>query len=228
MKPDFRRQQDLLVPEEFTLPVRIIGVGGIGSWVALCISKMGCLNPTLVDSDHAEPHNIPNQFYRVEGDIGRPKVEALREHLKVFSGAEAEIICAKAPSDNVPLDGIVISGVDSMQARKEIWKAIRWNPQVSYYLDGRMGAFILELYTIRPCDEEDVAFYEETLVGDDEVPDLVCTAQAIAFTVFSMAGEVGAQVYKILKREPFPWKIWRDMLTGVYLTETASERKECE
>ena len=78
---DYWRQLDILQPDDLVRPITIIGVGGIGSPVALALTKMGCRRLTLFDPDTIEPHNLPNQLYRLR-DVGRPKVEALADLLR--------------------------------------------------------------------------------------------------------------------------------------------------
>ena len=62
--------------------IHIVGCGAIGSHVAEQLTRMGCSNIHLWDFDTVSPHNITNQIYNVN-DVGKPKVEALEEHLKL-------------------------------------------------------------------------------------------------------------------------------------------------
>jgi len=65
---------DLKIPES----VAILGVGGIGSWVALDLALVGAKRLILVDPDLIEPHNLNRTPFRQQ-DIGKPKVQALAE-----------------------------------------------------------------------------------------------------------------------------------------------------
>src|SRR5207244_2983363 len=85
--PDYWRQLDLITPGELKLPITVVGAGGIGSPTALALAKMGCSRLTVYDPDLVEPHNLPNQFYRLK-DSARPKVEALRDLIRSFTGLE--------------------------------------------------------------------------------------------------------------------------------------------
>ena len=80
------RQLDLVKPEALETPVHLVGCGGIGSFVALALAKLGCPHLCLYDDDRVEEHNVPNQLFRLS-DVGRPKVEALAEVLR-FSGSQ--------------------------------------------------------------------------------------------------------------------------------------------
>lgn len=60
--------------------VVVIGAGGFGSWLAHHLGIVGIGTLTVVDFDTIELSNIGRcPFYRVE-DIGRPKVDVLREY----------------------------------------------------------------------------------------------------------------------------------------------------
>src|SRR3989304_1851615 len=86
---DFLRQLELVPPEALETPVAVVGCGGIGSFAALALAKMGCRHLTLYDDDKVEEHNLPNQLYR-PADVGRPKAEALAEIVRAFTGTAPE------------------------------------------------------------------------------------------------------------------------------------------
>jgi sulfur carrier protein ThiS adenylyltransferase len=61
--------------------IGIAGVGGIGSNVAVNLVRSGIASLKIVDFDRVEPSNLNRQFY-FHDQIGRLKVEALRENLQ--------------------------------------------------------------------------------------------------------------------------------------------------
>lgn len=67
--------------------VAIVGIGGVGSWVAeaLARSGVGCL--TLMDLDDICLTNINRQIHALANTIGRPKIEAMAERLLQINGA---------------------------------------------------------------------------------------------------------------------------------------------
>lgn len=215
--PDYWRQLDLVTPEEFNLPITIVGAGGIGSPTALALAKMGCSRLTIYDPDIVEPHNLPNQLYRIE-DGARPKVEALREIIHAFTGFE--IVAIQEAVSDQRLQGLVISGVDSMTARQAIWKgAIRYRPNVELYLDARMGAEVCRIYSIRPADPDDIRAYELSLYNDDQATADSCTAQAIIYNVFTIAGLIANQVKKYAKGEHLEREIVFDLKTMTLIVD---------
>lgn len=215
--PDYWRQLDLVTPEDLNLPITIAGAGGIGSPTALALAKMGCSRLTVYDPDIVEPHNLPNQFYRLE-DAARPKVEALRDVIRAFTGFE--IVAIPEAVSEQRLQGLVISGVDSMAARRAIWNgAIRYRSHVELYIDARMGAEVCRIYSIRPADPDDVRAYELSLYDDAHATEDPCTAQAIIYNVFAIAGLIANQVKKHAKAERFDREIIFDLKTMTLLVD---------
>ncbi len=61
--------------------VVIIGVGGVGSWVAeaLVRSGIGCIS--LIDADDISESNINRQIHSLDNTLGQAKVEAMKERM---------------------------------------------------------------------------------------------------------------------------------------------------
>lgn len=57
----------------------VVGVGGVGSWAAEALARSGIGELVLVDLDDVCITNTNRQLPALEGQIGRPKVEVLRE-----------------------------------------------------------------------------------------------------------------------------------------------------
>lgn len=65
--------------------VMVVGLGAVGSWVACELVQSGVRHMLLIDPDVVELSNLHRQFgYRVS-DVGRPKVDALRDTLARYS-----------------------------------------------------------------------------------------------------------------------------------------------
>jgi molybdopterin/thiamine biosynthesis adenylyltransferase len=213
---DYWRQLDLVQPDELRTPVTVVGVGGIGSPVALALAKMGCRRLTLYDPDVVEPHNLPNQLYR-RRDVGRPKVEALAELLGEF--ASPELVAIQEAVSHQSLAGLVISAVDSMAARTAIWHGcVRYRGRVALYVDARMGAQVCRVLAVQPADPDDVRFYESTLYTDAAATEDPCTAQSIIYTTFGVAALVAGQVKRFARGEPVERDVIFDFVTLNVLT----------
>ena len=62
--------------------VLIIGLGGVGSWVAEGLARSGVGEITLVDPDSVCETNINRQLLAVDSTVGQPKVKALGDRLR--------------------------------------------------------------------------------------------------------------------------------------------------
>ena len=73
---------------QYQHPITIIGIGGIGSWVAFLLFKMG-YKLDIYEFDTLERLNIGSQLYP-EYLVGRSKATALLEMFKDFSESSPE------------------------------------------------------------------------------------------------------------------------------------------
>jgi predicted ThiF/HesA family dinucleotide-utilizing enzyme len=196
---DYRRQLGILDPSSILFPVTLIGCGGIGSPTALMLAKMGCQKLSIIDFDTVENHNLPSQLFPLS-DVGIKKVEACKRMVNQFSDCSVTAVPQRF-GGNGELSGIVISGVDTMSARMEIWKRVKFNPEVPLYIDGRIGREIIQVYSIQPSQIEDVELYEKSLFPDEEAAELPCTERAIMYTGFGIAAMIGSQFKKWVRNE---------------------------
>ncbi len=206
----YNRQLDLLDPSRAGEPVTIIGAGATGSFTALSLAKMGVRNITVYDFDTVEEHNLPNQFYR-QCDLGKPKVEALKEIIREFEGID--IMARNEKYKGQRLAGIVIVAVDSMDARLQIWKFVKENPSIKLYIDSRMGAEVMRVFTFNPCDQVECREYEKQLYPSSEALQMRCTAKSIMYTVLSIASLLANQVKKHLVGESLRRELTLDLKT---------------
>ena len=58
--------------------VCIIGIGGVGSWVAESMARHGIGEITMIDMDHIAESNINRQIHALDSTLGHAKVEAMR------------------------------------------------------------------------------------------------------------------------------------------------------
>ena len=62
--------------------VCIIGLGGVGSWVAEALVRQGVGELTLIEMDHIVESNINRQIQALETNIGNSKVNAIGDRIK--------------------------------------------------------------------------------------------------------------------------------------------------
>ena len=99
------------------------GTGGIGSWVALFLSRIGH-NLYLFDNDTVEEVNMAGQLYKTT-QIGINKADATKSNIFEFCGA-TNVETLGLYSESSETSPIVFSCFDNMAARKlmfEKWKA---------------------------------------------------------------------------------------------------------
>ena len=61
--------------------VLIVGIGGVGSWIAEALARSGVGELTLVDMDHIAESNINRQIHALESTLGQSKVLAMKERI---------------------------------------------------------------------------------------------------------------------------------------------------
>lgn len=186
---DRSRQSALYLPElHAPREATVIGNGGIGSPTALGVAKLGVPKMTLYDFDTVEEENLSNQWYRHKyAETPTFKSDALAEQIGEF--ADCKVVAVPERYVAQPLSGLVISGVDSMPARRRIWEdGIRFNPNIDLYIDGRMGGLSGRIISVRPADPDDVERYEETLHTDERTQEDPCGERAVMSNTLVMAG----------------------------------------
>lgn len=181
------------------LSVTLIGAGGIGAITALTLAKMGIAHLTVYDGDTISPENMSTQLHRV-GTEDEPKVEALQKTLGLFSDDTLVYPNYGRINRDDELHGqIVISAVDSIQARKDIWAAVKAG-KVGWYIDARMSAEEFQMHVVDMSLSAKVAKYDEMILDEDDskVPDVACTEKATFYCAAIAAGQLGSAVRKIL------------------------------
>jgi molybdopterin/thiamine biosynthesis adenylyltransferase len=182
-------------------PFIIIGVGGIGSVALSYLVKLGVREFILYDHDRVEAANNPNQAY-VPVEVDLLKIEAAADILS-RNGATSVTVHPHKYTGQDPLEGIVLCGVDSIDARKTIWPYARYNPLVELYFDGRLGGEQLRLLTVRPNDPTEVECYERSFFSAEKTAELPCGGRAIIGPAGILAGILTGQLTRYIRDEPF-------------------------
>jgi tRNA A37 threonylcarbamoyladenosine dehydratase len=61
--------------------VAVVGIGGVGSWVAEALARSAIGRLTLIDLDHVAESNTNRQIHALNGNYGKPKVGAMAERI---------------------------------------------------------------------------------------------------------------------------------------------------
>ncbi len=182
-------QQKYYFPRESIRPVTIIGAGAVGSNIAIMLARMGACDITVYDGDSIDSHNIAPSAYG-SGDFASAKVEALGTLVARDTEVNITRKCAMYAGEG--LKGTVIVCVDSMHARKLVWKKVKNNPLVDIVVDTRTAEKFWQVFAIEPCKPADIAHYEHFLAYDDEeAAQQMCGLHGIIFVSLALAAEVG-------------------------------------
>ena len=146
----------------------IVGVGSIGSRLALHFAELGLGPSMLIDDDLVEAHNIANQVYGVI-DVGFSKVSAMRKHLLDKANIIPNVLTERIECKMRLNYSIVASCVDTMAARKILAECVKGSQSNELVIDGRMTATTILVYAFDPRDAKQMAAYEQTLYKDEDV-----------------------------------------------------------
>jgi molybdopterin/thiamine biosynthesis adenylyltransferase len=193
---NFSDQINIFDPSRFSWPVHLIGLGGIGSAVLIALVKMGVDAIHVWDDDILEDRNLMAEVGYSPQHVGLHKVEAAAESVEYLVGDRCKVIQHKERvTADTTLEGVVISGVDSMKSRQEIWKAVQnCIIDVPFYIDGRIGGEYYQVLSIYPSDSRDVEIYESWLFDDEEASKLECGARATAYVAMFVAAEIAHNI----------------------------------
>ena len=205
------RQFDLIPENKLSQRITIIGAGAIGSHTSIALAKMGFINQLVYDFDEVSIENMNCQGYRFK-DIGKSKVQCLAEIVKEYSGADIET--KHEMFDSQPLDGIVISAVDSMKVRQTIWNACKNNIMVDYLIDPRMSIEYALKYVIKPTIPMDIEDYEKTLYSDENSVQERCTMKSVMYTANLISGLVARDVKNLVCKDNYDRVVTYDIETN--------------
>ena len=104
--------------------VVVVGVGGVGSWIAEGLARSGVGRLTLVDLDQVSESNINRQVQALGATVGQAKVVAMTERLRdIHPGCELHGVEEFVDADNWPgllpagrID-VVVDACDQVRAK---------------------------------------------------------------------------------------------------------------
>tara|TARA_Y100000310_G_C20694051_1_gene824209 strand:- start:211 stop:870 length:660 start_codon:yes stop_codon:yes gene_type:complete len=190
-------RQSGIIPDDAVkkVSVAIIGAGSIGSHTAEALCKMGIRKIRIFDFDDVESHNVANQGYFIN-EIGYKKCEALQKRLSEGTGAEIVAEVRKFEAGEAFQEDYIISAVDNMSSRSDIWSSFLTSNSSNYFLDGRMGAREGSVFFVDKTNAETVARYDRSLFPDEEAVQLPCTEKSTIFCAYGISSIISALVAK--------------------------------
>lgn len=103
--------------------VVVVGIGGVGSWVAEALARTAIGRLTLIDLDDVCVSNTNRQIHALDGAIGRMKVEVMAERIRAIN-ADCEVtpVMDFLTADNLaryltPAPDAVVDAIDSVRVK---------------------------------------------------------------------------------------------------------------
>lgn len=169
--------------------IMLAGVGGIGSWLALMLSRLNPLEIRLIDPDQVDDSNLAGQFFN-NSDIGKDKVEAVYDFINKYSLYRNVSYFTEHITMNSNVWRILMCGFDNMNARRtafECWKRrveglSQEQRHTALFIDGRLSAENLQVFCITGTDTFYMKEYEEKwLFSDEEAESTVCSYKQTSY-----------------------------------------------
>lgn len=168
--------------------VVLAGLGGIGSWCALLLSRLDIKYLTMYDDDFVDSVNLAGQFYR-KSQIKAYKAQAISTAIKEYSSYYSCNVCTRKFESTSLASKIMICGFDNMEARKVFY--FRWAAYLDQhpseakeclFIDGRLSADTFQVLCIKGDDEYNMKRYEEKfLFNDSEADETICSFKQTSF-----------------------------------------------
>ncbi len=182
--------------------VDVIGCGAVGARIAMELGCFGISNLHLWDGDRIESHNVANQRPYVQADLGKPKVEALANHLEAATLRRPQLH-PQFLEEPTRLGRVVFLAVDTMATRRKIFDdSLHLKFDTDYVIEVRMGVDELRVYGFNPRDRNQVALWRESLSDDKDTKESVCQTQTtVGDTASITAGLAVARFRHWYRRE---------------------------
>jgi hypothetical protein len=162
--------------------VTIGGVGGIGSWLTIMLSRIG-VSCYIHDMDTLDETNMAGQLYPIS-EIGKYKEDAVIKMASLLCSTIDITKMGEFTEDDFTC-AITFSAFDNMKARKLMFEAWKRNPEKELFIDGRM---LMEQGMIFCVTPDKIDAYEQHLFEDSEVLDQPCSAKATSHSGAIIAG----------------------------------------
>lgn len=211
------RQWDVVPQKILFEEVWLVGLGGIGSWVGLALSKMGFDELVLYDFDNVAIENAGTQLYGAT-HVNKFKVDSFIEIASLLSVGEKRRFTPRTKWTSAFMhEGVALLMVDTMEMRAQFFKeqtkycAGTYSWCSRWLFDARMSAEEAHLYIIDLERKEDRDFYAKTLYTDAQAAQEPCTARATVYTGMMIAGLICKTVKDVLAGIEHPRMIQWDI-----------------
>ena len=186
--------------------ITVVGAGGIGSWLALNLARIGH-NIFLIDDDRVDETNVTGGQMFMKKHINSYKVDCVSSICYEFgSGERSRIFPITARyEESSDLTQICISALDNMETRKKLfndWLKLQEdgnNEEPYIFIDGRLTMEMFEIFAIQGGDAEAAKMYSKDYLFDDaESNALDCTTKQSTFSAMGIASFITATLCNYL------------------------------
>lgn len=180
--------------------VLLIGLGGLGSPVAMYLAAAGVGRLVLVDHDSVELSNLQRQIVHATQDIGRPKVDSARDRLLALNpNTRVEAVERRLDDEGfdalMPGIDVVVDATDNFQTRFAINRACARHgvPLVS----GAAIRFEGQVTVFRPGTPDSPCY--RCLYSDEAAVAETCSQTGVIAPLLGIVGSVQAmETLKVL------------------------------
>lgn len=176
--------------------VTIGGIGGIGSWTALLLSRTNVGQIVLYDNDVVEEVNLAGQFHSYR-NIGNSKVASIGNSIMEYSRFYGIRAINDTLNEFSQVSNICIGGFDNMQARRNMFMA--WNVYRNSFnnnekcllVDARLNAEEFQVFCMRGTDDYLIEKYnKEWLFSDSEAEQTRCSYKQTSYCANMVASVI--------------------------------------
>lgn len=205
--------------------VVLAGLGGIGSYVLFCLSRMKPKQIFLYDDDVVELANLSGQLYSAPM-VGKRKVDAMAELAKDFSCYYGVQAVPQRFTKDTPAGDIMICGFDNMQARKNFFEA--WvkhlinhpSPERCVFIDGRLDMEEFQVFCMKGNDTYNIEkYHREYLFEDYEAESVQCSMKQTTYCA-NMIGSVIVNLFTNFIANQLKPVVDRDLPFKTYYSAT--------
>ena len=170
--------------------ITIIGLGGIGSNVALPLARLNPKKLFLIDPDVVEEVNLAGQAF-FNNHVGMKKVDAVAEVLYSWAGYKKIAAIPTLLTEGTDFGEITITGFDNMNARKIAFTNFMDSPAAKLLVDARMSVDTIQIFTLLKEDTEFLDIYRDKwLFSDAAAQTAPCSMKQTSYTGSILGGLV--------------------------------------
>lgn len=166
----------------------LVGLGAVGQGVGLSLLANG-YEVHAYDNDTVNLHNCIPQGYSLD-QVGLNKTTAFLQNAMNFIGIQP-VLYTKLYDDFT--GEVMISAVDNMVGRKQIFDAFLNDEDSKLFVDTRMIPSQFQVYCITK-DEEKIKLYQNSLFDDKDIPEQACSFKSSRHTNQIIHGYITSMV----------------------------------